>query len=225
MIKKGEAMSLPVQVKNLCYLCGKISDQMVLASTSQFGAPDLDLRPPEMERSSMELWFQECPHCGYISKDIYDKTTVTKEWLKSETYLSCDNRSFKAKLAEKFYKQYMTKIKDENYKYAFFAVHYAAWVSDDAQDTDNAIYCRKKALEALEKFVVDQDQKETFLLIKADLLRRTGQFDLLIAEYKEKTFSEELLNKIVAFQIEKAKQKDTSCYTVADVMRKYRLSY
>ena len=30
-------------------------------------------------------------------------------------------------------------------------------------------------------------------------------------------YSEELLNKIAVFQVEKAKKRDTACYTVADV--------
>ena len=210
-------MTLPMQTSSTCYICQNISTHMILASTNRFGAPDLDLRPPEMERSTMSWWIQECPYCGYVASDISCATTVTEEWLKSEAYRSCENVTFKFALAEKFYKQYLIAIQEGKHRTAFYAVLHAAWVCDDAHDIDNAIYCRKKALEIWDKVVVRENERETFSLIRADLLRRSEQFDLLITEYKKKKFSDELLDKIVAFQIEKAKQKDTACYTVAHV--------
>ena len=86
---------------------------------------------------------------------------------------------------------------------------------DDKRDVENAIYCREKALIEIEKLIASTKQ-EVFWVARMDLLRRVGKFDLLIDEYQGKIFSEELLNQIVAFQIEKAKQKDIACYTVAD---------
>ena len=80
---------------------------------------------------------------------------------------------------------------------------------------DNAIYCREKALEELSKFVVDNDKKETFLFMRADLLRRTGQFDLLIKEYEGKVFSEKLLNRIAAFHVKKARHKSVLLFLIS----------
>ena len=54
--------------------------------------------------------------------------------------------------------------------------------------------------------------------MKADLLRRSGQFDRVVEEFKDVTIGEELHDKIINFQIEKAEKKDTSCYTVEDVI-------
>ena len=211
-------MSRPMNVERKCFVCGKTSKQTVLASTNQFGAPDLDLRPPEMARSTMGWWIEECPRCGYVAHNLSNETTITKEWLKNNQYVSCDNRNFRYMLSEKFYKHYLiTKTNGEN-RYAFFAALRAAWACDDARDDTNAIYCRKRALEMLPNVTAQNDEEqETFLLIRADLLRRTEQFKLLIQEYGGKTFSRELLNKIVEFQVKKAKQGDTDCYTVADV--------
>ncbi len=210
-------MSMPMDIERTCAVCGKKSEQTVLASTNRFGASDLDLRPPEMERSTMDWWLEECPHCGYVANDLAQKTLITKEWIKDNRYIFCDNRNFVSTLAEKFYKYYLINVTNNDHKAAFYAVLHTAWVCDDAEDVDNAIYCREKSLEELSKFVVDNDEEETFLLMRADLLRRTRQFDLLIKEYEGKMFSEELLNKIAVFQVEKAKKRDTACYTVADV--------
>lgn len=211
-------MSSIMNIETRCCICGKMSEQTVLASTNRFGAPDLDLRPPEMERSTMAWWIQECPHCGYVAADLSKQTPVTQEWLKNDQYISCDNRNFACTLAESFYKYYLISIANNDHKSAFYAALHAAWACDDVEDTDNAIYCRQKALEELGKLVIEDDEKETFLLIRADLLRRTGQFDLLIKDYEGKIFSEKLLNQICNFQVEKAKRNDTACYTVADVV-------
>ena len=61
-----------------CYVCGKESKQTVLGSTNSFGSQDLDLRPPEMMRGTMEYWAHECPYCGYIAKNIDISTVVTE---------------------------------------------------------------------------------------------------------------------------------------------------
>ena len=39
-----------------CAICGGRSKQTVVASTNARGSPDLDLRPPEMQRSTMPYW-------------------------------------------------------------------------------------------------------------------------------------------------------------------------
>ena len=54
-------------------------------------------------------------------------------------------------------------------------------------------------------------------LIMADLMRRAGQFDELINAYSSVHFDDELLNQIIEFQIEKARENDTACYRVEDV--------
>ena len=53
-----------------CANCHNSSQHDVLGSTSTFGRPDLDLRPAEMQRSTMEVWLQVCPHCRYIAPDL-----------------------------------------------------------------------------------------------------------------------------------------------------------
>ena len=51
-------------------------------------------------------------------------------------------------------------------------------------------------------------------IMKADVLRRSAQFDKLIDEYEGKQYDNDLLNNIVKFQLYRAKEHDTGCYTV-----------
>jgi len=210
-------MSLPMEIEAKCYVCKSISKQTILASTNTFGAPDLDLRPAEMARSTMDWWIQECPFCGYVAESIKEKTDIKAKFLKEESYRCCDNRGFKSGLAEQFYKYYLINIACEKFDAAFYAALHAAWACDDSDDKENAIYCRQKALMVIEKTHFNS-KNEDITVVKADLLRRTGQFDLLINEYENKKFSKPILNDIIAFEIEKAMSKDDECYNVSDAV-------
>lgn len=210
-------MSTIRTIKCICSVCAEESEQRVLASSNQFGASDLDLRPPEMLRSTMSFWIQECPHCGYVSENIEDDTTIDKEFLKSTEYSSCSNNDFKSELAKMFYRYYMINLLDDNCDDAFHAILHAAWSCDDVGDKDKAVYCRKLAIVELEK-IIDNTNKEILKVQKADLLRRAGLFNLVINEYSDLNFKDEILQKIISFQIEKSNQEDIKCYTVADVL-------
>lgn len=45
----------------------------------------------------------------------------------------------------------------------------------------------------------DHDNKDNIMLMRADLMRRAGQFDELIAGYVSVKFDEDLINQIVGF--------------------------
>lgn len=189
-----------------------------MASSNTFGGtPDLDLRPAEMMRSAMSWWIQECPHCGYISSSLDDKTSVARKWLRQEAFTTTGGRKFLSKLAAQFYKYYLINVADNNEKSAFYAALHTAWACDDECETENAIHCRQCALAELEKILANPNTPEDMHVVKTDLLRRTGQFDALISDYTGKQFSKNLLSQIVAFQIEKARQDDTQCYRIQDV--------
>jgi len=166
----------------------------------------------------MYLWVQECPNCGYVSSEVSDPSSVTKEWLAGEKYSSCDGIEFSADLAKRFYKQYLINLEDKNSEDAFFAVLHAAWACDDENDEDNAKHCRELALPLVQELIQKgHENKDSLELLKADLMRRTGRFDELIAQYSSLRFEDDLLDQIMAFQINKAKEKDVACYRVEDV--------
>lgn len=202
-----------------CAVCGATNTYHVIGSTSSFGAPDLDLRPPMMQRSTIVAWVQACPECGYVANEVSDPTKVTKEWLRSKQYLTCDGIRFSSDLAVNFYRRHLICLEEGDPEKAFYAVLHAAWICDDADDAANAKRMRKLAVPMAGKLIEDGGKnKDNLLLIKADLMRRAGMFDELIEQYSSVSFREELLNKILKFQIAKAKNKDTACYTVQSVV-------
>jgi len=201
-----------------CAMCWSKSEYTEIGSTNTFGSPDLDLRPPEMQRSTMPYWVERCPKCGYVAYDISKKSAISRKWLKQPQYLSCEGHVFANTLAALFYKLYMIAKATNNADEAFQALLNAAWACDDQKDEENAVMCRKLLLPYLDQIIDNAGKKaETLLLVRADVLRRAGMFELVIEEYTDKVFADALLNSICQFEIMKARQKDSACYQVADV--------
>ena len=95
----------------------------------------------------------------------------------------------------------------------------AAWVYDDLGDTLKASYLRSLALLQADLALSDEpEDKVTLMLIREDLLRRSGRFEALIEEYSGITFDDPMYELINAFQIEKAKEGDRGFYTLSDAV-------
>ena len=207
-------MSMRISVSCKCPVCRAEFRRNVLASTSTFGSPDLDLRPAPMQRSTMHLWLQECPECGYVDARMEEPAGIDAAFLESAAYLICDGLRFKDDLAVRFYRYYLLCRERKDARKAFQAALHAAWVCDDRADREHAIHCRKLALAELEMLLADAKDRETLLVQRADILRRAGLFDQLLAEYGDLSFPQEQLNRIIAFHLEKAAQRDDGCYTL-----------
>ena len=218
-----------------CAVCGAEKEFYGIASTNSFGSPDLDLRPPEMQRSTMRHWVQKCPKCGYVSGSISDDPgNVTKKWMKSKEYTHSDGITFRSGLADRFYKFHKICLLNEKTEEAFFALLHAAWACDDSEDEENAARCRKAAIPLLDKVIEgiaageehpeeddcedDSEKKDNLLLMKTDLLRRSGQFETLLSEYASVSFTNGIMNKVLAFQLARAAEKDTACHTVEEAV-------
>jgi len=211
-------MSMRMNVSCKCAVCGAETRQIVLASTNTFGPPDLDLRPAPMQRSTMDTWVQECPNCGYVSTDLKAPAQVDRDFLETWEYIMCAGISFSADLAVRFYRYYLLNREKSDARRAFHGALYAAWVCDDCGDAEQAVRCRQLALAEIGKLLEHEGaDRETLLVQKADLLRRAGLFEQLLTEYADVAFQQKNLNQIIAFQLEKAAQKDAACYTLADV--------
>ena len=215
-------MSQMIRKTKTCVICGKEGTYPVLMSTNEFGPCDLDLRPAEMRRSTMPTWIEECDSCGFVSGNVsklpagVDEDTV-KAILLSHKYAFTEDRYFKSDLAVKFYKHYVLNRELKKHRSAYNSLVYAAWASDDADDKENSVFCRKLAAEYLDIIFKEDGKDDNLLLQKADLLRRSGSFDEVINEYSEMAFENPFFEKIAAFQVEKSKLGDDNCYTVGDI--------
>ena len=210
-----------------CSVCGTEKEYRVLTSTNAFGPSDLDTRPPEMQRSTMSMWVQECPSCGYVADEISDPCEVSPEFLKSEGYLTCEGHKLKSKLASSFYRLSMIQQESNHIMGAFFAMLHGAWACDDAKDYAGALACREKAAslatELIDGGTLKASGRENIMLMRADILRRAGRFEDVIRLYSDVKFEAEgnnleVMNAVLEFELELARRKDTTCYTVKDAL-------
>ena len=116
-----------------CALCGKQTLVMLLNSTHSFGAPDLDLRPPEMQRSSMFAWVQRCASCGYCAPNIAEGTPSMKGIVESAAYRALLVDPDLPELARSFLCSSMIFEEFEEEAFAARSAIEAAWVCDDAR--------------------------------------------------------------------------------------------
>ena len=68
-----------------CGNCGATSEHTVLMRTNAFGSPDIDLRPPAMQRWIMDTCLQFCPACEYCAPDL-SQPPADPAVLRSEAY-------------------------------------------------------------------------------------------------------------------------------------------
>jgi len=177
------------------------------------------------------MYFNVIQYCGYVSSDIedyvftipnftniIDYVNTTRECISKEEYRHYPNTILKTKLAIQFYKHYLICSANNDIESAFYAILHAAWDCDDLGDTYAAVFCRKLAIEEINKLILATPHLEELKVQKADLLRRTGMFTCVIEDYGSINLSDNILQKIILFQIEKSKVHDNKCYTVADVL-------
>lgn len=200
-----------------CAVCGAVSRQTILASTNAFGSPDLDLRPPEMQRSTMHLWAQQCPECGYVAKELDTPAPVGAEWLRRAEYVDCVGLNAQSPLARKFYRKYLIAMHTEDTASAFAGAMFAAWACDDSGEAEAAAAMRLLAAAQL-ALLYRQEPDETWLVRRADLLRRAGQFDAVLQEYSDCVVKHPVHRQIIDFQLEKARRQDAGCYRVSDAV-------
>ncbi|MEH6628619.1 MAG: hypothetical protein V7739_19445 [Motiliproteus sp.] len=207
-----------LRTKN-CALCGSTVACPVLRSTNAFGSPDLDLRPPEMERSSMGLWLQECETCNYVAVDISKSADNARNIVTSDDYKQISDVKI-SNLGSKFLRH---ALLCGNPKSRALSQLKAAWTCDDDHNDVVAATIRTAAADEL-LGVIDgnlsaENINTVFVLI--DILRRCSRFDdaqCLILSLKEnpEVKNNEILTKLVGFQSTLCSAKDKACYTVSE---------
>ena len=170
-----------------CTVCGAKQTVQELGSTSSFGAMDLDTRPPEMRRSTMDHWVHECDECGYVASDLGDADEagqMTSVW---HAYLAELHSTQRPRLANRFVCRSLLDEATGDRAAAGWRRLHAAWACDDAEQAEEARVQRRAALALFEraraagqramKSVAGGDE-----VLLADIARRAGEFEQA-AEY------------------------------------------
>ena len=205
----------------ICRVCGASVECTILNSTNEFGSPDLDLRPPEMKRSTMDTWLHECPDCGYVSGDLNRPTVGAKATMESEPYAALLADSGIPELARRFARYSLLQHADP--ETAGVALIRAAWACDDANDAERARAYRTRAADILLTLrpFADGEEQATLAAVLVDVLRRAERFG------EAKALATELLssrtikaNDIVAsvlqYQCRLCDDGDAECHNVAE---------
>lgn len=187
-----------------CAVCGNKSVHMEIISTKALGASDLDARPPEPERSTIQNWIQRCPTCGYCAPDISKGDKEMANIIQSPGYRKQLKSSDYPELANSFLCWTLIQEDESQYKIAGWTAVKAAWACDDAAYVNAARECRKRAISLLEvarqkgQWFADNAGTEEAVIV--DLLRRSGQFEHAIQicnkrlEMNPDTFVKNIMN-------------------------------
>lgn len=205
-----------------CAVCGSEADYTAIASTNVNGSPDLDTRPPEMERSTIFAWVQRCPECGYCASDVSKAPSHAPTVVRSPEYTRQLSDPACPELANGFLCKALVDESSGDYAAAAWALIYAAWACDDAEKAEPARTCRGKAVDMIEKALgngqkfAEQDGADA--AIRVDLLRRAGR----IAEARQLITTsrhagpEDVFVKIFNFQETLLTGGDQTCHTIAE---------
>jgi tetratricopeptide (TPR) repeat protein len=170
--------SMPVLVR--CAICGEMSSQNVLASTSTFGPPDLDLRPQGPARWALEFRVQCCPRCGYCAESIGQRTPRAGRTVASVIYRGVLENARMPALARHYFCAALVAEAAELRGDAARRFIDAAWACDDAGAAEQARICRQRAAEMLASALEWGDVPTESPVVRgvlADLLRRAGRYD------------------------------------------------
>lgn len=204
-----------------CGACGALVDVRHLMSTNTMGAPDLDLRPAEMMRSTMPLWVQSCTSCGYCSHDV-KLPPADRGLIESPVYQQRLRDPATPPMANRFLCQaFLDEARGDRVRAGWAALR-AAWCCDDAKRSEAARAARTSALRLFdaalehgEKFARDEVGED---LVRADLLRRVARFEEAL-QVVERALTKEPQPAADIFQFVKAliAKRDVAAHSIAEV--------
>ena len=200
-----------------CAVCGRESRQKLLRGVRQSGPPDLDLRPAEMARSTMQHWLQQCPACGYAAPRIDEAEPQATEIVAAGPYRALLAEASFPPLARRFLCRAMLLEEMGDLHGAAEATLHAAWVADDWRKPDLA---RAWRLDAVALFRQGPPPPLEQRVRIVDILRRAGDFVGAAAQAGELERSSlpEPVDRVVAFERRLIAAGDVRAYTVASAL-------
>lgn len=207
-----------------CSVCGIENECVDISSTNKIGSSDLDMRPPEMQRSTMYTWVQRCPGCGYCASDLSTIYQGARDVMNGKEYKDQLNDPMYSELANSFLCQAILCRESKNFTGATLAFIHAAWVCDDSDHIEQARACRQKAVnmftvaeEVGQKLAKKRSDNTTIIV---DLLRRSGQMEqaqkvILARRGKSK---KSIIARILAYETALIEKNDVGCHTMAEAL-------
>jgi hypothetical protein len=205
-----------------CGNCGHVFNHHTLASTYTFGSPDLDTRPPELQRSTMHTWIQRCPSCGYCSHDVAELDTRFRLVIESAPYRSQLADARYPELASTFICAGMLAEAGEQQADAGWAYLHAAWTLDDANKAELARVWRGRAADKFLALLSDgqlfAEQAGASEIIVTDCLRRAGRGTeaMPIIEQGLSQSYDDVIHKILALERELIQRGDTGRHLIKE---------
>lgn len=217
-------MTTFANVQRTCAVCGHTAEHTVLMSTSAFGAPDLDTRPPPLARLTLPMQIQACPACGYCAPDVSEALPEAAAEVARPEYQAQLRQPDFPYLANLFLCWSRIAEAAGRYAEAGWAVVRAAWACDDEGPSraGAAVKCRDRAIVLFEQA---RQQREPFAhepgaeeAILADLLRRSGRFDeaQTMAEAGLARQPPSTMARILHYQRRLCQRRDTAAHTVEE---------
>ena len=210
-------MTIIDQKEQKCAVCGHTFSSNLIRSTLSTGESYLDFCPA-MARMTLGLEISMCPNCHYVSTDIERPVSdETKEFVLSNPAFKETHRYYDR--TTNYINLMRIALLEERYHDAFSACLKAAWAKEAAGSIREPLGSFKIRCEALELFEKYEDKlrfnKDTRLCIKADLLRRTAQFEEVIEYVLSANPTSEQAKYILQFQEHLAKERDSRSYLVS----------
>lgn len=203
-----------------CFICGaKSKYPMGNLSLGNVGVRDLDGRPTHILRSSVYLWIQRCPSCGYCAPEIAEGNDADRPVVRSEQYrLQLANAAF-PETANTFLCHGIVMQQRGLFADAAWASVFASWICDDNGFSESAFTCRGMAIDLFttargnqQEFADSKEQEQIYLI---DLHRRRSQFETasqLCDEALEGNHSDRILD-LLYFERELIDKRDSAAHS------------
>lgn len=218
---------LPLQIAAVCPVCGRRIETVRNVPVCPKGICDLDLRPAQPVYRLLHSELTECPNCGYIAPSFPSATSVTRDFLVSSVYWTPAFSSCPGQAAY-FLRAAHIAVQEEDHKKAFNMFIGCAWACDDAEYAEGALYARRKALEQLEQLIPDSFDfsLDMYYVLKADLLRRIGDFDAVQKYVTNIQMSKcaTIMYGVLMHEMNLSLAKDSAAHAIDEVLHKSDLA-
>ena len=200
-----------------CGVCAQESRQPPFRPTPPEQAPDLDLRPGEPVRSTMQRWLQQCPHCGYAAPDISRAHPGAAAAVAAAPFRALLAETTHPPLARRFLAWAHVLEETGALHAGAEATLQAAWVADDLHRPDLARHWRLEAV-ALWRGGPPLDHEQTVRVV--DALRRAEAWDDATATAEDLARSDppDSVAQVVALERRLIAARDSGRHTVATAL-------